>query len=206
MLTEKQFNIFKVFARRPFAEYSRKSIKQESKEKSNNTLALTINTLKKEGVLIERIIGRTGLLTLNHNNSRTALYIALCNTKRIEKSVALSIQQLKNELEAVTPFYSLVIFGSYATGKQTQKSDVDIAIFFDGDERRKNIIASLNSAKLKAPLDIDAHAISRTEMVEMLTNNEENLGKQIARKHVAVHNHQIFYDIVQEGMKHGFRI
>jgi hypothetical protein len=41
-------------------------------------------------------------------------------------------------------------------------------------------------------------------MIEMLTNDEENLGKQIARKHLAVHNHQIFYDIVKEGVKRGF--
>ena len=32
----------------------------------------------------------------------------------------------------------------------------------------------------------------------MLNDDEENLGKQIARKHLAVHNHQIFYDLIKE--------
>jgi hypothetical protein len=43
-------------------------------------------------------------------------------------------------------------------------------------------------------------------MIEMLLNDEENLGKQIARKHMNVYNHQIFYDILKEGIKNGFRI
>ena len=58
MITEKQLKIFEVFAKNPFAEYTRKVIKEELKEKSNNTLALTINTLKKEEVLIEKKIGK----------------------------------------------------------------------------------------------------------------------------------------------------
>ncbi len=52
MITEKQLKIFGVFAKKPFAEYTRKEVKKQSKEKSNNALALAINLLKKEMVLI----------------------------------------------------------------------------------------------------------------------------------------------------------
>ena len=34
MITEKQLKIFDVFAKKPFAQYTRKEIKEESKEKS----------------------------------------------------------------------------------------------------------------------------------------------------------------------------
>ena len=40
----------------------------------------------------------------------------------------------------------------------------------------------------------------------MLINDEENLGKQIARKHLALNNNQIFYKIIKEGIRHGFTI
>ncbi|MEW5897288.1 MAG: hypothetical protein AB1668_06335 [Nanoarchaeota archaeon] len=53
---------------------------------------------------------------------------------------------------------------------------------------------------------MDIHVISKAEMFAMLTNAEENFGKQIARKHLAVYNHRIFYEIIKEGMKHGFGI
>lgn len=206
MITEKQIKIFEVFAKKPFAEYTRKEIKKESKEKSNNTLALAINLLKKEEVLIEQKVGKSGLLTLNLENDLTFYYLALCNNKRINHLVQLALEILKKEIYENSLFYSAVIFGSYAIGEQKKDSDLDVAIFIESEEKRKQIEASINSAKLKSILKMDVHVISNAEMLEMLTNREENLGKQIARKHLAVHNHRIFYDILKEGIKHGFRI
>ena len=79
MITEKQLKMFGVFAKKPFAEYTRKEIKKESKEKSNNAVALAINTLKKENVLLEKKIGKSGILALNLDNDATFYYLALCN-------------------------------------------------------------------------------------------------------------------------------
>ena len=206
MITEKQLKIFEVFAKKPFAEFTRKRIKKELKERSNNALALAINLLKKEEVLMERKVGKSGLLTLNLNNDLTFDYIALCNDQRINIQTKIAIKRLKEEIALVTQFYSAVIFGSYATNEQKRSSDLDIAVFIDYEEKRNYIEAAINTAKLKTLIEIDAHVIPKAEMIEMLTNNEENLGKQIARKHLAIHNHQIFYDLVKEGMKRGFRL
>ncbi|MBS3128854.1 nucleotidyltransferase domain-containing protein [Candidatus Woesearchaeota archaeon] len=206
MITKKQLKIFEVFARKPFAEYTRNQIKKDAKEKSNNTLMLTINALKKEEVILEKKIGKSGLLTLNLDNDLTCYYIALCNNQKISSLVKTSLKRLKEEIETQTYFYSIVVFGSYAVQEQKQTSDLDIAIFIESKEKRKNIEAAINSAKSKSPLNLDIHVIPKKEMIEMLTHDEENLGKQIARKHLAVHNHRIFYDIIKEGMKHGFRI
>ena len=205
MITEKQLKTFEVFAKAPFAEHTRKQIKKESKEKSNNALALAINLLKKEGVLMEKKVGKSGLLSLNLGSDLTFYYLALCNNKRISQTVRIAVQMLKEEINQCTKFYSIVIFGSYAASEQKQDSDLDVAVFIETEDKRKRIEAAINSAKLKSQLELDAHVITKAEMVEMLTNDEENLGKQIARKHLAVYNHQIFYEIVKEGMKHGFR-
>jgi predicted nucleotidyltransferase len=204
MLTEKQFKLFEVFAKKPFAEYQRKEVKQASKEKSNNALALTINKLKKEEVLIEKKVGKSGLLTLNIENDLTFYYLALCNKNRMPNNVQLTLESLKKEISEETPFYSIAVFGSYASGEQKKDSDLDIAVFIDSDEKRKRIEALANSAKLKSALKMDIHIIPRAEMIEMLTNKEENVGKQIARKHLAVYNHRIFYEIIKEGIEHGF--
>lgn len=206
MITNKQLQIFEVFAKKPFAEYTRTEIKKAAKEKSNNSLALAINLFKKEEVLIEKKIGKSGLLTLNLENDLTFYYLALCNHNRIHHLAKLSLNLLKREILEDTPFYSMAIFGSYAVGEQKKDSDLDIAIFIESEEKRKHIEASVNSAKLKSAIEMDVHVIPRAEMLEMLNNKEENLGKQIARKHLAVHNHRIFYEIIKEGINHGFRI
>ena len=206
MITEKRLKIFEVFAKKPFVEYTRKEVKEKSKEKSNNALALAVNLLKREEVLIEKKIGKSGLLTLNLENDLTFYYLALCNNNRIPDNVKLALECLKKEIFEYTSFYSIIIFGSYSVGEQRQDSDLDVAVFIDTGGKTKQIEALANSAKLKSVIEMDVHVIPRAEMLEMLTNKEENLGKQIARKHLAVYNHRIFYELIKEGMKHGFRI
>lgn len=206
MITKKQLAIFEIFTRKPFAEYTRKEIKKASKEKSNHALALAINILKKESVIKEKKIGRSGILTINLENDLTFYYLALCNNNKIPAPAKQSLQLLQKEIIEETPFFSIVIFGSYAISQQKKESDLDLAIFIEHEEKQKKIEALVNSAKLKSILEMDIHVIPMKEMLEMLTNNDENLGKQIARKHLAVYNHEIFYEILNRGIKYGFRI
>lgn len=206
MITDKKLKIFEVFAKKPFLEYERKQIKKESKEKSNNALSLAINLLKKENVINEKKIGKSGILTLNLNNDLTFYYIALCNENRINPTIKLAVKRMQDEIKNFTPFFSIAIFGSYASNDHKQNSDLDIAIFIEDEEKRKRIEALINNAQLKIPIEMDTHVISKNEMIEMLANSEENLGKQIAKKHIAVYNHKIFYDIIREGINHGFKI
>ena len=148
-------------------------------------------------------MGKPGSV-LNLDNDITFYYIALCNAQRTSRVVKNAVEILKKEIGENTPFYSLVVFGSYSTNEQKPGSGLDVAVFIESEEKKKQMVASINSAKLKIPAEIDAHVIPKAEMIEMLTNNEENLGKQIARKHIAIHNHQLFYEIILEGMRHGF--
>jgi hypothetical protein len=48
--------------------------------------------------------------------------------------------------------------------------------------------------------------IAKDEFLEMLKVDYENLGKEIARKHSIVHNPAIFYSLIKEGVKHGFKL
>jgi predicted nucleotidyltransferase len=206
MITKTQLNIFQAFSKRPFAEYTRKEIKKTLNQKSNNLLNSTINLLKKEEVLIEKKVGKSGLLTLNFKNSLTFYYLALYNSSKIKQDVKLSIELLKKEILEETSFYSIVIFGSYAINKQKKKSDLDIAIFIPNKINQKQVEALTNSAKLKSVINLDIYIIFESEMIEMLINNEENLGKQIVRKHIAIYNPTIFYEIINRGINHGFRV
>jgi predicted nucleotidyltransferase len=205
MITGKQILLFEAFTKQPFANYARKDIKAYAKEKSNNALSLFIERMKKENILIESRIGRTGVLSLNMENDLTYHYMALCNSRRIPEPAGLSLDILQKELLEITPFYSTALFGSYAVGEQRKDSDVDIAVFIDERSIRKKMEAAANSAKLRSTIEIDVHVIPREEMIQMLTAREENLGKQIARKHIATHNPRIFYEIIKEGVRRGFR-
>lgn len=205
MITEKQLRIFEAFAKNPLAELTRSQLKKKAKEKSNNAIALFIKKLKQENVLTERKIGKTGLLAVSLDNEAAIHYIAIANASSLGKAANDAVRITLGEISSATPFFSLAVFGSYAEGKQKPSSDIDIAVFLCDDGKKKQAEAAANSAGLKSPIKADIHIIPAGEMLEMLTNSEENLGKQIARKHLAVHNPSIFYSMLQEGIRHGFK-
>jgi len=205
MLTENQLRIFEPLTKDILKEYSIKEIKEGSKEKSNNALALALKRFREENLVIERRVGRSLLYTLNTDNDLVFYYLAILNNKKISKPVEKAVKRIKEEVEKHTFFYSVVIFGSYAVGKQTKESDLDIAVLIEDESKRKAIESALKSSELKTPLKIHGHLISRDEFLEMLKVDYENLGKQIARKHLSIYNSNIFYSLLKKGIKDGFR-
>ncbi len=206
MLTQKRLKIFQVFAERPFSKLERKQIKQLTKEKSTNNLSLALKQFLDEEIIKSTKIGKSYLYSLNLDNELSYYYMALANFQIINKNIKRTTRIINEEINKVTYFYSLVIFGSYAIQEQKKTSDLDIAIITEEQNRKKQIEVALNIAKQKSLIPIDPHVIIKREFIEMLTNDEENLGKQIARKHLVLNNHEIFYKIIKEGMKHGFTI
>lgn len=205
MLTDKQMEIFTVFVKNPYKKRTRQEIKHLSKEKSNNALNIALDKFKKENLIIEKKVGRSSLFKLNFENNLIYYYIALCNDKRLKKIVKLSLNYVIEEVKKETLFFTIIVFGSYAIGQEKKSSDLDIAIIVEDKYKVKDIEIKLSNATLKSVLNLDIHVIVYEDFLKMLNNNEENLGKQIARKHLVVYNNKIFYDLLNEGIKNGFR-
>lgn len=205
MLTESQLKIFEPLTRNMLKEYSIKEIKESSGEKSNNALSLALKKFKNENLVKERRVGRSLLYTLNIDNDLIFNYITLVNMKKLPKSALRAIERIKEDVEKHTSFFSIVVFGSYAMGKQTKDSDLDIAVFIEEENKRKIIEAATKSSELKTHLDIHSNVISKEEFLEMLKVDYENLGKEIARKHLSMYDPHIFYSLLKRGIKNGFR-
>lgn len=205
MLTNSQLKIFEPLTRNILKEYTIKEIKEGCNEKSNNALALALKKFKEENLVKERRVGRSLLYTLNIDNELVFNYIQLINTKKLPKIALRAIERIKEDVEKYTSFFSIVVFGSYSIGKQTKDSDLDVALLIEEENKRKIIETTIKSSELKTPLKIDGHVISKDEFLEMLKVDEENLGKQIARKHLSIYNSHIFYSLLKRGIKNGFR-
>jgi len=158
-----------------------------------------------EDLVKKREVGNIILYALNLDNSTVFSYFDIVIKEKRSNLVKSSLKIIREELSNIE-FVSLVIFGSYVEGKQKEKSDLDIAIFVNSVEDKKNCELSMKSAELKSILKIDAHIITKEEMLQMLKDKHENLGKQIAYKHLAIQNPIIFYSIIQEGINNGFKI
>lgn len=205
MLTPKQIRIFEAFLRKSFQELTYKDIKNHSHEKSNSIIQKAISAFIKEGLINKRKVGNILLYSVNHNNPIVLSYFYILIDRNLSPLVKSSLRIIKEEFLNME-FVSIVIFGSYAEGKHKEKSDLDVAFFVSSTEDKKRCELVLKSAELKSILPIDAHIFTKEEMLQMLKDKHENLGKQIAYKHLAIQNPAIFYSITLEGINNGFKI
>ena len=203
MLTPKQTSIFGTFLTRPYKEWTYKELKTASRETSNSVLQSAIIAFQKEDLLTKREVGNSILYKPNLDNTATLAYFQLCTRARLPKTVTASLNIIKHEI-AESAFFSLVIFGSFANSTQTPKSDLDIAIFVVSTAEKRTAELALKAAAMKSLLPLDTHVFTKSEMLTMLKDKEENLGKQIAKKHLAIINPSTFYTIINEGVGNGF--
>ncbi len=206
MLTSKQLQIFSVFIQNPFREYSFGEIKQYSGEKSNSVTQNAIKRFLCEKLVTERKIGTSKLYTINHENEAVYHYFELVLQEKLPEPVKRSVLILKSEIEKYTIFYSIVVFGSYADNTSKRSSDLDIAIMIPDKTYERNMKIAVNSGSNKSPLQLDVQIITTDDFLEMLRVDYANVGKEIARKNLALHNSNIFYKIVRMGIGNGFRI
>ena len=205
MLTPKQTRIFGAFIVTPYKEFTYKEIKEYSKEKSNSLTQNAINAFTKEELIIKKTIGNMLLYSLNLENEAVFSYFSLIISEQLPKTAKLSLKILSKETRDIT-FLSTAIFGSYVNNTHTEKSDLDIVLLVNSEKEKKTCELSIKSVKLKSILNIDAQVFTKNEMLQMFKDKDENLGKQIAKKHLAIHNQAIFYSIINEGINNGLKI
>jgi predicted nucleotidyltransferase len=204
LLTPKQIKIFKIFLRKPFKEFTYSEIKEFSKEKSNSIIQNAISKFLKDNLVIKKQIGNMFLYKINFENSTVFSYFDILIKEEFPHILNKTIETIIKEIEI--SFISIVIFGSYATGEEKKSSDIDIAVFVSSKKDKKDCEIAFKSVELKIVHKVDFHVFTKNEMLEMLNDKFENLGKQIAKKHIAIHNPMVFYSILKEGINNGFKI
>lgn len=206
MLTKKQLRILNVFQKNKFREISFREIKELCNEKSSSVIQNALRAFLSEKLILEKAIGTSRLYAIDHDNNKVYSYFELFNRENLPKQINGAIYELEKNLDKHTLFYTMAIFGSYSVGEQKKTSDLDIAVIIENDNKKKAVEAVFKSIELKTSLKIDGHAITKEEFLDMLRIESENLGKEIVRKHLIIHNPVIFYSLIKEGMKNGFKL
>ena len=201
MLTKEQLKILSVFNTNIFASLTFKQIKQQSKQKSNNIVQIALKKFQKEDIVKTQKIGDVTTYHLNLNNL-TLSYLNLVNEAKINKRKIPKniLDDIKNRIFKHTEFFILIIFGSYAKNVATKKSDLDIAIIVESEQTKNDIIPYLETMKRREITPIDYHTFTRSEFLEMLKADFENVGKQIFKSNIVYYGY-IFYCNLIRGAK-----
>lgn len=202
MLTKQQLTILGVFQKDLFASLTFKQIKEESKQKSNNIVQIAIKNFKEQNLVKTEVTGNVTTYSLNLNNNLTLSYLNLINNLEIQKRKFPKeiLSEIQKRISKQTNFFILIIFGSYAKNKATEKSDLDLAVIVESEQTKKEITPLLETVKRREIKPIDYHVFTRNEFLEMLRAESENVGKQIYKNNL-IYDGFIGYCHLTRGIK-----
>jgi predicted nucleotidyltransferase len=204
----KQYAIDSVFIKEPWKELTYRDIQLLSKKKSRSYVYSAIDRLVTNRIVITRKVGKSILYSPNLNSPYVQNYMAFLEEFNAWASRHIPTQIISNlatKIFSITPFYTLIVTGSYAKKAQTSKSDLDIVFICDDKIDPQKINAEL---KLESELSIPKvhlYVFTRKQFLEMLSDKKENYGKEIARYHLIFKGGSAYYSILTEAIRNGFR-
>ena len=93
-------------------------------------------------------------------------------------------------------FFILLVFGSYAKGNQTQKSDIDLLVIVQDKKDIKKIEDKFYGVYSKVKKGLNFVDISGFR--DMVKNtNEFNIGNEAKRNHIILHGIEEYYQIIK---------
>ncbi len=178
---------------------------------SNKEKEFTIRAISKEVVIDYKTVHIIvkGLIRSNTVRAKKAGQTILCsiNQKGFNADVFKVESIRKEELlknkdlyalhnyfkDIKEPFFILLLFGSYASGKAGKGSDIDLMLIADNDDLRKKAkkIVSL------IPLSIHFLDFSSKEFLSMLKTTEFNVGKEAVNNNIILFGVEDYYGLIQ---------
>jgi predicted nucleotidyltransferase len=204
MISNEKIRLLEAWRINPFRELSIAEIMKEAKKETKTWIFNALKLLVNNNILKSIRKANLDIYTLNLENP-----LSLQLLQYLETQDNLNFSQLKviSEIIEKSPVknLSIVVFGSYAQNKQTKTSDLDIALLIENKEIEKKIKPYIKEIKLNHPVNIEEQYITFEDFIKMLLREEENLAKQIFIKRKLFYNSEIYYQLLKEAHKNGFR-
>ena len=163
-----------------------------------------INKLIKRGIISKKTVGNAHLCSLNLKNDETISIIFEYETYKkscfYEEHKVLKTQFLEffKEVKKYS-IHSFIIFGSYAKGTETKKSDLDMLIISESKKYSDNIHLLINSAFKLSSVEINPIIIGKKDFIRMLANKVKlNVGKEALKNHIILYGIERFWELVLE--------
>lgn len=92
-------------------------------------------------------------------------------------------------------FFILVIFGSYAKGKENINSDLDLLVIVSKQDDISLFETALSKVYTKTKKDVTV--VTKDEFVEMVKNNKFNVGTEAKKYHVILYGAEQWYNLIR---------
>ncbi len=192
-LTVSEFLLTKPHEKFSIREISRQ-IKRDYKLTHNSVQRLTARK-----IIIKKKYGKTELCELNLTEAAPDLiWVEQWRTKHfLGKNLGIKILMQNIREKITTPYYTLIIFGSYAKGTAHQRSDVDLLIIVPTKEIISEVERTIHTIISINPLKVHLMNITAADFKEMVEAKEVlNVGKEVIKSHIIVYGTEAYYTMV----------
>lgn len=204
MLTKEEVKIVGLFRDDLVRKYTIREIAGKIGKKSYSWVFGAVEKLKKLEIIDVEAKGNSNFCSINLENMLTLSYLAILEQIKINKN--LPLKNINTLIKSIhLSYFTFIVAGSYAEGKQTSKSDLDIVVIIENKEEVKKVFSVLkNKGDLMIPR-AHIYVFSHDDFLKMLLENEENYGKQIFRNKIIIFGAENYYLILKEAVKNGFK-
>ncbi len=98
------------------------------------------------------------------------------------------------------PYFTILVFGSYARGVATKASDVDLLIIIPDKKFEDIFEVAVKSAKSLTTITLHHIIVSYQEFLAMLSEKKTNVAKEVLETRYITYGAEQFYTIVGRGL------
>jgi predicted nucleotidyltransferase len=203
-IRENELLILQQFIQEPTNNFTLTEIKNQTGNKSHHYIFEALNKFEEKKVITKTKRGNTNIYALNPENQELIFLITEEYFMK-EKRKEIPYKNIKQVTDKINnSFYTLIIGGSYAEETQKEASDLDVAFIIPNSDDKTPYKTALKEGELMVP-EIHGHVFTEDEFHLMLTNQEFNLGKELAKKHVIYCGAEAYYRLLFKAIKNGFK-
>ena len=204
-MLKKEHELLIPFIRAPWKKRTFREIKRLCNKTSESYVYDALKRYVKEGLLSEEKAGNVILYSSNLSNPKAQLYSGFIAEHLAWSAKHLPFDLIKKVIEKMpTPYFTLMITGSYARNKQKETSDADMAVIVDDEVKTKQVLAQIHyTCELSIPQG-HPYVFKKSEFLQMLLNNEANYGKEISMNNLILYGGTEYYAMMSEAIKNGF--
>lgn len=197
MLNNCEIKILGVLMRKPLEFYSVNQLAKETKL-AYPYVYDSVKKLEKRELLSVKKISKSNLCQIKFNNPEE---LALASIENIQQflSNCPRINNLTKQLkEALSDeLYIMLLFGSYAKGKATKESDIDLFFIIkdknDLEKFRKKV--SFLISKLSYKIEFE---VSTLEWFYEMLGDKTTVGREIFKTNIILHNAEAYFYLVRK--------
>lgn len=160
----------------------------------------SVQRLVKRKIITKQKYGKTQLCEINLAEAISDLMLVEQQRTHqfFEKNtgIKLLVQEIMEKIE--NPYYTLIIFGSYAKGTQHQQSDIDILMIVPTKEQMGETERTIHSITSIKPFKTHLLIVTTADFKEMVESRESlNVGKEVVKNHIIAYGAEAFYNMLE---------